>query len=377
MNAYRKLLWAVVPILLASAMVGAWAVADMREKREVVRITGNMKTVCVGRFLIDMPAEAQVELVQPRIGGFEIGSFDESLDEFQARLAERERHMHARPDKPDGGPNLESVREIKTDKGVIGKVFVHSRQTTEGTRARGMAIERYRYESVAVEALVHGKGISFDISNDNYFPDRADRIFQLVNQLDPNPKNQVPAAPGYCIDRAYFNNPPDTDAGERIMMLAKLPSHPDIAFMLILAAGTKPDEKGLLERDRSAASRLSLVERMRMTKLRAGTRMIGGIAGEEVIRTIVEEDQARGFGAWWELNGTEENVFLPYLVFKMDTGKGQEDPIRSSLSDGVALRLWDKISSSIRIRPTSATSSTAMQARLTPDSSPDRAPPPR
>lgn len=286
-------------------------------------------------------------------------------------------HIHAQPDKPSGGPNLESVREIKTDKGVIGKVFVHGRQTTEGTRARGMEIERYRYESVAIEALVHGKGISFDISNDHYFPDRVGRIVHLVNQLDPNPKNQVPAAPGYCIGRAYFNNPPDADAGERIMMLAKLPSHPDIAFMLILAAGTKPDEKGLLERDRYAGSRLSLAERMRMTKLRAGMRTIGGLAGEEVIRTIVEEDQARGLDAWWEVNGTEEDVFLPHLVFKMDTGKGQEGPVPSSLSDGVALRLWDKISSSIRIRPTSATSSTVMQARLTPASSPDRAPPPR
>ncbi|MEW6020612.1 MAG: T6SS immunity protein Tli4 family protein [Pseudomonadota bacterium] len=376
MNADRKLLWAVVPILLATTMIGAWAVADMREKREVERITGNMKTVCVGRFLIDMPTEAQIELVQPRISGFNIGFFDESLEEFQARLAERERHIQAHPNKPDAGPNLESVREIKTHKGVNGKVFVHSRQITEGTRARGMEIERYRYESVAVEALVHGKGISFDISNDNYLPDRADRIVHLVNQLDPNPKNQVPAAPGYCIDHAYFNNPPDADAGERIMMLAKLPSHPDIAFMLILAAGTKPDEKGLLERDRSAESRLSLAERMRMTKLRAGTRMIGGIAGDEVIRTIVDEDKARGFDAWWEVNGKEEDVFLPHLVFKMDTGKGQEGPVPSSLSDGVALRVWDKISSSIRIRPTSATSSTVTQARLTPAGSPDRAPTP-
>lgn len=349
--------------IVCAALVATWAIAQaldkhetaQRDKQEVARMTDKMKTVCIGRFLIDMPAEAQVELVQPRISGFDIASFDESVDEFQARLVERERHIRAQPIGPGGRQNLESVREIKTDKGVVGKIFVHGRQITEGTRARGMEIERYRYEGVAVEALVHGEGISLDLANEYYFPDRIDKLVQLIDQLDPNPGNQVPTVPGFCINRAYFNSPPDAEQGERIMMLARLPSHPDVGFMLILAAGTKPDEKGLLERDRDAESRLSLAEKMRMTKLRSGTRNIDGLAGEEVIRMIVEENEAAGFDAWWEVNGTEDNALVPHLVLKMNTGKGDRGPVPSSLSQGAAMALWEHISSSVRLRPIAPT----------------------
>jgi len=347
----RKLSWIVVPFVLVITTIGAWAVADMREKREADSIAGKMKTVCVGRFLIDMPADAQVELVQPRISGFDIGSFDESVEEFQARLAERERHMKAQPDHPGKRPYLESVKEVKTDKGVVGKIFVHGRQVTEGTRARGIEIENYRYEGVAVEALVHGAGISVDISNNYYFPDRVDRLVHLVDRLNPNPENRIPTAPGFCVNHACFNSPPDAVRGEQVMMFATLPRYPDVAFMLILAAGTKSDEDGLLERDSAAASLLSLADRVRTTKLRAGKRNIDGLAGEEVIRTIAQENAGSGFDAWWEVNGTENNVFIPHMVFKMSTGTGSKGPLPSSLSQGAAMALWDKISSSIGVRP--------------------------
>lgn len=360
--------------IVCAALVATWAIAQaldkhekaQRDKQEVVRMTDKMKTVCIGRFLIDMPAEAQVELVQPRISGFEIASFDESAEAFQARLAEREAYIRAQPNQAGGSRNLESVRDIKTARGVIGKMFVHGRQITEGTRARGLEIERYRYEGVAVEALVHGKGISLNIANDDYFPDRINKLVQLVDQLDPNPENIAPATPGFCVDRAYFNTTPNADQRERIMMLASLPSHPDVAFMLILAAGTKPDERGLLERDSAAESRLSLADRMRMTKLRAGMRDIAGLAGEEVIRMIVEKNGASGFDAWWEVNGTEDNVLVPHLVFKMNTGKGDKGPVPSSLSQGAAIALWDQISASLRLRPIAASKVVHAETSLVP-----------
>lgn len=345
--------------IVCAALVATWAIGQVldnhqtaqRDKHEVARMTQKMKTMCIGRFLIDMPAEAQVELVQPRISGFNIVTFDESSEEFQTRLAEREAAIRARPDHPGGRRNLELLKEVKTDKGLIGKIFVHSRKIKEGTRVHGFEIERYRYEGVAVEALVHSEGISIDITSAYYIPDRIDKLMKLIDQLALKPENHIPTVPGFCIDRVYFHDPLGAEEGEQVMMLATLPSHPDIEFMLILAAGTKPDEQGLLERDSAAESGLSLAEKFRMTKLRAGVRDIGGLAGEEVIRTAVEENEANGFSAWWEVNGTEDKVLVPHLVFKMNTGVGEKGPVPASLSHGAAMDLWDKISSSLRLRP--------------------------
>jgi hypothetical protein len=332
-----------------------------QDENEVARMTQKMKTACIGRFLIDMPEEAQVELGQARIHGFNIATFEESADEFEKRLASREAQIRAKPDRLGGNRNLESTREVKTDSGITGKIFVHSRSITEGTAANGLELERFRYEGVAVEALVHGAGVSIDLVADDYHPDRIDNLSKLVAQLVPNPENKVPTESGFCIDGAYFRDPLTADQAEQITMFAGLPSHPDVDFMLILAAGLKPDEQGLLERASSSEELLSLGERMRISKLRAAPREISGLPGEELVELFVEENDARVHSFWWEVNGTEDDILIPHVVFKMNTGKSDNGPVPSSLSDGAALGLWDKITSSIRLRSATPRSNNAVE----------------
>lgn len=354
----RNRLAKVLAGIAVAGLAATWAVGDVlssnegtrRDKHEVSRMTEKMKTVCVGRVLIDLPEDAQVELASASIDGFNIAAFDETPEEFQSRVVEREAQIRAKPDRLGGNRNLEIVKDVKSGSGLVGKIFVHSRTVTEGTAANGLALERYRYEGIAVEALVHGNGVSIDLAAEDYDPDLVDNLSRLVALLVPNAKNQVPKESGFCIDRAYFRDPLKAEQLEQIMMFARLPDRPDIQFMLILAAGVKPDEEGLLQRDAAAEARLSLADRMRLTRLRAGARVIGGLSGEEVIRGTIEENDANVYNFWWEVNGTEDNVLVPHLVFQMNTGKGDNGPVPSSLSEGAALGLWDKVSSSIRIR---------------------------
>ena len=364
----------VLAVILFVGLAAAWAVGESLDKHEVAtrdtyevaRMTEKMKTVCVGRFLIDMPEAAQVALTEARIHGLDIAAFDEPIEEFQERLRQREADIKAKPDRLGGSRNLELAKDVKTKNGLVGKIFVHSRTVTEGTRAKGMEVERYRYEGVAIEALVHGHGVSIDLVTDDYHPDRIVNLLKLVAQLVPNPGNKAPEEPGFCIDRAYFRDPLKADQHERIMMFARLPSHPDIEFMLILAAGLKPDEEGLLERDASADALTALADKMRISKLRAAPREIAGLVGDELVRGAVEANEARVYSFWWEVNGTEDNVLAPHLVFKMNTGKGSDGPVPTSMSEGAALGLWDKISSSIRLRPTEPPKRAAAEPPLMP-----------
>lgn len=345
-------------IKLAVALVGAiiagfggtyYARAEQDEK-VVARISEKMQTICVGRFLIDLPEEAEVEL-SSRIDGFDISAFAETMGEFQKRVAEREAQLRAIPDRLGGSNNLESVRDVKSDSGLTGKIFMHSRTVVEGTRGNGLGIERYRDEGMSTEALVHAKGLSIDLSSENRSLEWMDDLPKLVNQLVANPHKHIPTQPGFCTDRAYFLEPLAADQREHVMMFARLPSHPDIHFMLILSAGLKPDPLGLLERSSASGDWLSFLQRISISKLRAAPREIAGLPGEELVRSFVEENDARVYSFWWEVNGTKDDVLVPHFVFKMDTGKGGYGPVGSSLSEGVALGLWDKILSSIRIRP--------------------------
>lgn len=346
--------------VIIAGMTGAWAIGEVREQRaaaqrdrdEVARMTQKMTTVCIGRFLVDMPEETRLELARPRINGFDITSLDETGADFQVRLEEREAQLRGMPDRLGGTRNLESVKEVRTDNGVAGKIFVYGRTVREGTRLRGLELERYRFEHVAVEALVHGHGISFDFSAEKYDIDRIDNLSKLVAKLVPNPDNGLPTEPGFCINRAWFRDPLTADQGEEVMMHAQLPSHPDIEFLAILAAGNKPTSPGLLERSDQTEAALPPEVKKRISRLRGDPRTIGGITGDELVRRVVEKDDSIGYTFWWEVSGTEDNVFIPHLVFKMTTGEGDNGPVPSSLSQDAGMALWDKISSSIRLRPT-------------------------
>ncbi len=359
MNGWAKQRLAkMLAAIVCAGLAATWAVGEVvdndkvvrQDKHEVARMTEKMKTVCVGRFLIDMPEEAQVELTQARIDGFNIAAFDETLSEFETRVAGREQEINAKPDRLGGSKNLELVRDVNTANGLTGKIFVHSRSVTEGTQGKGLEVERYRYAGVTVEALVHGNGVSIDFSSEGRDPAWVKDLPALVDKLVANPDSRIPEEPGFCIGRAYFRDPLTADQAEQISMFAGLPSHPDVDFMLILAAGLNPDEQSLLERSSAAEERLSPAEKMRVTTLRAAPRKIAGLHGEELVELFVEDNDARVHSFWWEVNGTKDNVFIPHFVFKMNTGASTDGPVPSSLSEGAAVGLWDKITSSIRVR---------------------------
>lgn len=199
-----------------------------QDRKTVAGMTAKMKTLCVGRFLINLPEEAQVELSEARIDGFRISAFDETPEEFQKRVAGREAQIRATPDRFGDNKNLESARDVKTDSGLVGKIFRHSRTVNEGTQGDGMGgVERYRDAGITTEALVHGHGISIDLFFANRGLEWIEDLPRLVKQLVTNPDNGIPAEPGFCMDRAYVRDPLTADQREQITMFSRLPSHPD------------------------------------------------------------------------------------------------------------------------------------------------------
>jgi hypothetical protein len=354
MKRYWQKKWVRVLSVVLAMLTGTWAVGAGWDRYEVAKMTEKMKTVCVGRMLIDLPQETQLQLYSASVDGFSIDAFTESPEAFNARLAAREVEIRATPDRLGGNKNLEAVREMKTDNGLTGKIFVHGREVTEGDAYNATGEEHYHYENVALEAHVHGDGISIDVSTKEYGPDFIENLPKLVSQLVPNPSNRIPTEPGFCFDRAYVRDPLTAEQGERIVLMARLPSHPDIDIRFSTMAGTKPSPQGLLERNAAAHGRAPAVVNMRFTNLRATPRTIGGLAGEELAERVLEENFAIIYGFEWDVNGTEDDVFVPDIALTMATGRSSAGPVPSSLSQIAALALWDKISSSIRIRPTQA-----------------------
>lgn len=352
MTTFFKSRWLKLLAMLVGALTAVWAVGAAWDMYKVMKMTETMKTVCVGRMLIDLPQEANVELLDTWIEGFDIDAYPEGPEAFAKRVAARDAEIRAKPDRLGGNKNMEEAREVKTENGLTGYAFVHGRYVTEGESYDGLTVDHYRYEGVALEAHVHGEGISIDLMAKKYDPKRMGNLLKLISQLVPNPGNRVPTAPGFCFDYAYVRDPLTADQGERVALFAHLPSHPDIEIHFDSMAGIKPDGRGLLARNAASHARLSQAISERFTNLRAAPRTIGGLTGDELVERVVEENFVIINGFEWDVGGKEGDVYVPALNLTMATGRGREGPVSSSLSEVAALALWDRIASSIRVRPT-------------------------
>jgi hypothetical protein len=66
MKIIKPLGWRRLIVLLAALVcAGSWAAGHVRsvqDRSEVAKMTDKKKTVCVGRYLVDVPAAAQVSL---------------------------------------------------------------------------------------------------------------------------------------------------------------------------------------------------------------------------------------------------------------------------------------------------------------------------
>ena len=132
-------------------------------------------------------------------------------------------------------------------------------------------------------------------------------------------------------------------------MSADLPNHPDIQFHLIVAAGPKPDEEGLIERSHGALRLRSFANRMRIKGWRAAPRSIGGLTGHELVESISEDNNITVHSFWWEVNGTAHDVAHPHVVLKMMTGSGAQGSVPPSVSEGTAIALWDRVVPTFRL----------------------------
>lgn len=340
-------------VLAIAAIVGVAAVwtgsvlAERASKHHVLRMTDKMKTVCVGRFLIDLPANAEVSLGRAFIDGFDIDTQAETEPSFRARVAAREAELKATKNEL-GRKNLEGQQKISVN-GFTGKIFMFGRWHTHHFEY-GLRIDS---ENVELEGHVHQDGTSFTFSSKYYDPDLAGNLPRLISQLRLVAPNEIPTAGGFCIDRAMFVDPLDASKLERVSMFAGLPGHPDVAIVFSTMAGLKP-QGSLLARNAAAAAHDPFYIRAAFTSLREGVRTINGLNGEELAMRVRELNFTTGYSFDWEMAGKQDDVFAPLLTLELESGirpRAGAKPVQSSLSELAMVELWDKIASSIRVRP--------------------------
>lgn len=324
---------------------------SMMDRYSVTKLTEQTKTACVGRFLIDLPASMDLSYGRVYVKGFWISTQEESQQAFETRILARQAKIASETNQ-HGQKNLEAADDYRNN-GFSGKIFRFGREITRGEE-NGKPVD---WVNVKLEAYLHLNGTSFNVTADGYDVDKIGNLPALLGKLRLVPAGEIPGAAGFCFGPGMLVDPLPADDTEGVAIFAGFRDHPDLALALNTRAGTRPDTEGRLERDTAVDAEMPPWQKPLMAKLRKGKRSIHGIEGDEIVEKWTELNFVHTFGFNWEVNGTSDNVFVPFMHLEMSTGhpvNAGARPVISFLGEEALVQLWDRILSSVRVRPTSA-----------------------
>lgn len=310
-------------------------------------MTEDMKTVCIGRFLIDVPAEAEITISRERIAGFDIETFEEDEASFRQRIEAREAAVGADGAKSGGDGGIVEARDLRVPN-MIGRVLIYG-------RSRGYVMEgdrRVAMESVSVEAHAHVNGLSFSLTATGSSEHRAKTAEELLARLHVRDDGDIPTIPGFCIPRAVFADPLPAHKTEHISMHVGFSGHPDVGVVFDSLPGGERS-RDLLSRYSQMDAEADPDEMLRVSKLRSGDRTINELAGEEILERVRELNFATTYGFVWETQGIPDDPTQPFLSLELHGGLSPYaggKPVDTSLHEDAVLDLWDRICASIRFR---------------------------
>ena len=346
----RQVRWVGGVMALALTLVSflASSVQTDQDKQKVAKMTGKMKTVCVGRFLIDLPAEATVRLRRGFISGYDVASTDRETDaEFSERLAQLETDLHAAKDT-EGRVALQSSKPLSAETGQ-GKVFVHDRHWAQGFEGARII----DFESIDLQGMLRLPQVSIEARAKGMALDSGDELVRLLGRFRATLSEDIPSEPGFCIGHAIVRDPYEHPDNESIVMFAGLPGHPDVSIVLSSMAGLDPAPR-LLERHAITVGRRHILVRLAFSQLREEARTVNGLDGDELVMRVREPNFTTGYSFQWEMPGRPNDLNAPLLMLELDSGTNPESggkPVQSTLSEEAMIDLWDRIVGSIRLRP--------------------------
>lgn len=332
----------VVPALLSFSLFSfANAAPDKVLKDQLMNVIDQnpWTTYCVGRFLIDLPADAEY------VGGhYEYGfakierrpmdhnAFIQEVDVFEKQLRTT-KHKSGTPllvkkVAPDDNTRLFGYWEDEDQEGAI-----------DISGYRWLNGERYLIRALADFDKVEIAASSYGA------------ILTNLRAMNGN----APSTKGFCIEHAFIADG-GTSRNENLSMRFRMKNHPDIVLDIATNRNTGKPPESLLSRKPSVFSGLGILGATLggISNIKEGDRKIGDHPGQEWLMKAPNDHGQRAHLFTWEAPGLYRDALHPQIRFDLQSGNfdGGLDPRPISMTDKQMLELWDKILNSLRLRPT-------------------------
>ena len=327
-------------------------------------MTADTKTYCFGRFLIDLPKEAEVngQSYEFMFGKIESERFLKGEEAFAQKMKEREDAL--RTGKHENGYSFNGVRNPMPN----ARVFKIEKKLT--------VIKGTNY---GFDAYLLNKGLLFSMKETAFDEDGIDSVLQrLETRLLPNLRyrrpGEIPAEPGFCVENGFIADDGKTPQHEYAELNFKFKQWPDV-IVSVSSTRSQKIHPSLLERVHSKPLPAEFVEVAKEVKtFREGKHDVGPLKGEEILEALPTDQGFFIHRFVWDTQGKSNSAIEPAFYFELQTGVAGAQDTRPSLSDTQAIELFDTIVDSIRLRPTTPGKASAMDINPGPSSDSDTVP---
>jgi hypothetical protein len=331
-----------------------------QEKKQVSNITADMKTRCVGRYLIDMPAgvtalgTAKVDDVLVQSEPMTYERFEELSEERDEKMRSTKsslgyRYLYASGKVPtvaqtqyfislgDYASSSDATRIIDAYKWDGGYQLTLKLEATDFTQSK------YRDRAFMQEVPIK-----------NNLPEKTRIVFDLISRLEGRAEDVIPTEPGACFYGGFLKG--KTRGGENVNSFYALTDKPDVSLTFESYTDLRADDT-LLQRVHGSRMR-EIFGKTNGRLIRADSILLGdGLKADEALMSV-RTPTTRGVQG--HLLSLEANysggAITPYLLLDMQNGYPnlliESDAIRqASLTEGEAIGIWEKVSRSLRARP--------------------------
>jgi len=312
------------------------------------------KTVCFGRFMVDVPASATVVWGETSVP-LGVTIYRDGVDEVK-RLAQK------------------FVDELKSEKAIYLNNIPLLISVDEMRQPEGQIVTGYEGFEAMAELKISG---FFRLNNDGIIIDarplkrQKDEVIadikSMARRLRQRADDEAPAEPGNCIEHFFLSdkqNPTQDDLMEHIRIGFRLKEFPDAHFSIYVAPSNPHNPEGdslQTQWKRIKEDPATPEERAALAKikyLRESPRQISDWkTGYEVLVRNPDEEHVHSYHDFQaKFTGVPHDQFRPYADIQFQTGVGGNaaGSAKASLTDEEAIAVWDKITSTIRVRPTSS-----------------------
>jgi hypothetical protein len=310
------------------------------------------RTLCFGRFMIDVPASATVAW-----GGADvplgINIYPDGVNEVKTLAQKFITELNSeKAINHDDVPLLLSVEDIAQPEGKIVTGY-EDFQSINGLKINGYF--RLNNDGLIIDAR----------------PLREDRdgtiadIKSIARRLRKRTENEIPIEPGNCIEYAFLPdkpNPSEEDLMEHIRIGFRLKEFPDAHLSIYVAPSNPHNPEGdslKAQWKRIKESPSTPEEKQALARIkyfRESERQIHDWkTGYEVLVRNPDEEGVHSYHDFQiKFTGVPHDPYKPYADIQFQTGVANNTAgaTKASLTDEEAIAVWDKITSSIRVRPT-------------------------